>query len=131
MGYGRESILERPGMLMGCFGMLSAMFATYPNTDILSRQESRAGLVLRQGGNWPRLIDHPEVGTGHGYSVNALVCTSPNERLNRVRSSYWVCLYICMSDVCMYVCIIIVWRYMYMCVVTGMYSTDTPYICKR
>ena len=28
MGYGRESILERPGMLMGCFGVLSAMFAT-------------------------------------------------------------------------------------------------------
>lgn len=78
-----------------------------------SRQESRAGLVLRQGGNWPRLIDHPEVGTGHGYSVNALVCTSPNGRLNRVRSSYWVGMYICMSDVCMYVCIIIVWRYMY------------------
>lgn len=62
--------------------------------DILSRQESRAGSVLRQEGNWPRLIDDPEVGTGHGYSVNALVCTSPNGRLNSVRSSYWVCMYV-------------------------------------
>lgn len=42
-GYGRESILERPGMLMGCFGVLSAMIATDPNIDFLSRQESRAG----------------------------------------------------------------------------------------
>lgn len=30
MGYGRESMLERPGMVMGCFGVLSAISATDP-----------------------------------------------------------------------------------------------------
>lgn len=51
-------------------------------------------MVLRQGGNWPRLINRPEVDTGHGYSVNALVCIyfAPDGRFNRVRSSYWVCM---------------------------------------
>lgn len=76
MGYGRESILERPGMLMGCFGVLSAMIATDPNIDFFVSSREQSGVVLRQGGNWPRLINHPEVDTGHGYSVNALVCTS-------------------------------------------------------
>lgn len=48
MGYGRESMLERPGMLMGCFVVLSAIFATDPNTDFLSRQERQSEVVLRK-----------------------------------------------------------------------------------
>lgn len=35
--------------------------------------------------------------------MNALICTSPNGRLNSVRIvTGYVCMYICMSDVCMY-----------------------------
>lgn len=48
MGYGRESMLERPGMLIGCFVVLSAIFATDPNIDFLSRQERQSEIVLRK-----------------------------------------------------------------------------------
>lgn len=63
-------------MGMGCFGVLSAIFATDPKIYFFVSSREQSGVVLRQVGNWPRLINRPEVDTGHGYSVNALVCTS-------------------------------------------------------
>lgn len=54
----------------------------------MSRPERKAGVVLRQEGDLLRLINRLEVGTGHGYRVNALVLL-PDGGLDRERSGWY------------------------------------------